>query len=300
MQAAQQQQHQPDKASMEIYVVIAFALIAIVGGVIFYNGSITSEPPEITTPPPIPERTPVIAPKPQTIVTDAPIETPVVAPTAPIITEAPIVDDVVKVTLPPLPSLDDSDNLTMKKASQLSWLPNYTAMLIPSDMLRNFVTFIDNLSRGDLANKFTPLERPKQKFSARDSGESLYLDEASYKRYSPYIDVINSLNIELAMAHYQQLMPLIDEAYMELGYESGAFNQVLINAIDMMLAAPIIREPIELIAPSAMYQFKNQTLEQLPAAQKLMLRIGPNNATQLRPKLQQIQISLSQFTNREG
>jgi len=88
-------------------------------------------------------------------------------------------------------------------------------------------------------------------------------------------------------------MPLIDQAYMELGYDAGTFNQTLVTAIELMLEAPVIRSPIELVAPSAMYQFKDQELEQLPAAQKLMIRIGPDNATQLRPKLQQIQISLN-------
>jgi len=297
MQAAQEQ-HQPDKASMEIYVVIAFALIAVVGGVIFYNGSASTP---VIDQQPITTRTPVAQPvQPQAPVTvEVPTELamqPTVAPEA-VATQPTVESEVVEVPKPLLPSLDQSDKLALEKASQLSWLPNYASVLIPQDIVRNFVTFIDNLARGDLATKFTPLNRPIEKFSARESDGQLYLDEASYKRYSVYIDIINSLNIELAISHYQHMMPLIDEAYMELGYQSGEFNQVLINAIDMMLTAPTIREPIELIAPSVMYQFKDPQLEQLPAAQKLMLRIGPNNATQLRPKLQQIQISLSELAN---
>lgn len=294
MQATQQTQS--DKASMEIYVVIAFALIAIVGGVIFYNSTATPPPEQVV------EQQPETPSQPSNVVEEPMEEVPVEAP--PVITavapeETNVVEEVViaKVELPPLPSLDDSDKLTLEKASQLSWLPNYTAALIPTNMLRNFVAFIDNLSQGDLATKFTPLERPKQKFSVRESDSALFIDETSYKRYTPYIDIINSLNIELALEHYQRLMPLIDEAYMELGYESGSFNQTLINAIDVMLAAPVIREPIELIAPSVMYKFKDPQLEQLPAAQKLMLRMGPDNTTQLRPKLQQIQITLSELTN---
>jgi len=298
MQATQQEKAQPDKASMEIYVVIAFALVAIVGGVIFYNGSQNAEQPpsepiavkETAIEQPI---EPVVAPQPELIETMTPdptespvpieqttiIDPPVVAPTAPV--------------LPPLPNLDGSDKLVLEKAAQLSWLPNYASKLIPQDLLRNFVTFVDNLSRGDLATKFAPLHRPKQKFAIREVQGTLFIDEASYKRYSPYVNIINSINLELALEHYQRLMPLIDQAYMELGYDAGTFNQTLVTAIELMLEAPVIRSPIELVAPSAMYQFKDQELEQLPAAQKLMIRIGPDNATQLRPKLQQIQISLN-------
>jgi len=291
MQATQQAQ--PDKASMEIYVVIAFALIAIVGGVIFYNGSASQPAMPHVAEQPIAQ--PVQEPiKEMAVVTPEIVTPPPADPAAPIqeVVSEPKITEIVQ---PPLPTLDDSDGLALEKASQLSWLPSYASLLIPRDMLRNFVTYIDNLARGDLARKFSPLKRPQQKFSVRESTTALFIDEASYKRYTPYIDIINSLNIELALEHYQRLMPLLDEAYMELGYESGSFNQTLIGAIDMMLTAPLIREPIELIAPSVMYKFKDPELEQLPAAQKLMLRIGPNNATQLRPKLQQIQITLSEW-----
>lgn len=292
--------HQPDKASMEIYVVIAFALIAIVGGVIFYNGSATPEPEKTQTAavnlPATKEVTPqTVQQEPIQEAIEPTIEVELTPETA---IQEPAAIEPKEVEVAPvvaLPALDNSDKFILEKALQLSWLPNYSATLLPKEMLRNFVTFIDNLAQGELATKFTPLKKPAQAFSVRESGDELYLNEASYKRYTPYIDILNSLNIELAIEHYQQLMPLIDEAYMELGYDSGTFNQTLIRAIDMMLEAPMIREPITLVAPSAMYQFKDPELEQLPSAQKLMLRIGPNNATQLRPKLQQIQISLAEL-----
>lgn len=298
MQATQQAPAKPDKASMEIYVIIAFALIVIVGGVIFYNGMNEPEPVAVTPQPivqPAVPAAPIAEPKPLPEVEVD--KSPVIAVPTPVAQQQPAPNEAVakEEQAPPLPSLDDSDKLTLDNVSELSWLPNYVSLLVPQDMLRNFVVFIDNLSRGDLATKFAPLQRPKQGFSARESDGKIYIDEASYKRYTPYIDIVNSLNIELALEQYQKLMPLIDQAYMELGYEQGAFNQTLITAIETMLAAPTIREPIELLAPSVMYQFKDPALEQLPAAQKLMLRIGPDNTTQLRPKLQQIHISLSEL-----
>ena len=50
----------------------------------------------------------------------------------------------------PLPNLDSSDPIALTTAQQLSWLPAYATLLINEDLIRNFVVFIDNLSRGDL------------------------------------------------------------------------------------------------------------------------------------------------------
>ena len=62
-----------------------------------------------------------------------------------------------------------------------------------------------------------------------------------------------------------------------------------------MLNAPIIREPIALVAPSAMYKFADPELEALPDAQKLIMRMGPDNILKLKTKLQQIQSALQAF-----
>ncbi|NRA54436.1 MAG: DUF3014 domain-containing protein [Gammaproteobacteria bacterium] len=198
-----------------------------------------------------------------------------------------------------LPSLDKSDAVVLPAAKQLSWLPLYSALLINKDLIRNFVVFVDNLSRGDLVTKFSPLQRPQEKFLVTEQAQEIYLDTLGYARYDLYVDIINSIDIEFATNQYLALKPLFKDAYQELGYPGDSFDATLYQAIEVLLDAPVIREPIKLVAPSAMYKFADPDLEQLPAAHKLMLRMGPDNQLKLQPKLLQIQLALENIT-RQG
>ena len=293
-----QPQNTAPQAPIKIYAAGALALISLVGGVIYVNSQtvlgvpLPDNIPVMVTPvPPIIE--PVILETP-TVVNEAPIIEPqLVTPPVPV-AEVPVIE----IPKPkPLPTLDDSDELFMAKASQLSWLPTFAKQLIKKDLARNFVTFVDNFSRGDLAAKYSPIEKPQQKFSINEVEDDMYIDPISYKRYDAYVDMLNSINLDMAIDNLKELTPLLDKAYMELGYDKGVFMSTLEQAVNEMLLAPVIRNPIKLVAPSAMYKYDDPQLESLSDVQKLMLRMGPDNITKLRPKLQQIQVSLSELNN---
>jgi len=237
----------------------------------------------------------IIAPpvSPEPITEIIPVEIPEVVEVVEAIEPEPVVEEVKP---EPLPTLDNSDDIFMEKSSQLSWLPSFASHIIAKDLARNFVTFVDNVSRGELVAKFSPVKRPEQAFSVNEIDNDMYIDPISYKRYDAYAAMINSINLDVAIAQLKYLTPLLDEAYMELGYEQGAFIPTLENAIEEMLQAPVIRNPIKVVAPSAMYKYADSQLESLSDVQKLMLRMGPDNITKLRPKLQQIQMALSELT----
>ena len=300
-----------NKTQMKIYAIGAIVLITIVGGVIYFNDQdvesntdiVTTTVPVIVTPSIQPIEEPIITPKES--ITD---KVPAIIPESVTETQSSSitalqqsVEEVLPITVAepkkdPLPVLDDSDDIFMAKASQLSWLPAFAKQLIKKDLARNFVTFVDNLSRGDLALKYSPIKKPETKFSINEIDNDMYIDPLSYKRYDAYVDMINSINVDTAITHLNGLTPLLDEAYMELGYEQGTFFITLEQAIEEMLQTPVIRNPIKVIAPSAMYKYADPQLEGLSEAQKLMLRMGPDNITKLRPKLQQIQVSLSELS----
>jgi len=282
----------PSKTPVTIYAVGALVLITLVGGVIYFNGQ---TPSEVTPATPLIENTPPI----ETISPPEVIQEIVEETTPEVIEPAAIVPEEKIIEEPepePLPTLDNSDGVFMEKASQLSWLPSFAEQIIAKDLARNFVTFVDNLSRGELAAKFSPVKRPEQAFSVNEIDQAMYIDPISYKRYDAYAGMINSINLDVAIAQLKYLTPLLDEAYMELGYEQGAFIPTLEKAVEEMLQAPVIRNPIKVVAPSAMYKYADPQLENLSDVQKLMLRMGPDNITKLRPKLQQIQLALSELT----
>ena len=194
-----------------------------------------------------------------------------------------------------LPLLNDSDAMVLASAQQLSTLPEYRSLLNKQEMIRNFVVFIDNFSRGKLVSKFSPLTKPDEPFSIMKGERKMYLNTESYNRYNIYADIINSINIEYAISQYRLLKPLFDESYQELGYPEEEFTDRLNEAIELVLDTPVIRKPIALVAPSAMYKFADPELEALPDAQKLIMRMGPDNILKLQAKLQQIQQALQVF-----
>ena len=101
------------------------------------------------------------------------------------------------------------------------------------------------------------------------------------------------MDSEALVAAYVQYYPLFQEAFQELGYPSGYFNDRLVEVIDHLLATPDIDEPILLHKPKVVYQYSDPQLELLSAGQKIMLRIGSDNAVIIKQKLAEIRQAVS-------
>ena len=63
--------------------------------------------------------------------------------------------------------------------------------------------------------------------------------------------------------------------------------------IDSLLATPQPAGPIELTRPNVMYTFADPALEARPAGQKLLLRMGPDNAAAIKAKLVELRAILT-------
>lgn len=180
------------------------------------------------------------------------------------------------------------DSWLMTKVVEL--VPNtvLTDLVVEQDLISNFVVFVDNASRGELVSQFSPLQAPKDKFSAQQvEGDllSFEFNNSDFTRYDNYAELLVSLPLEKSLAIYKDLTPAIDEAHMELGYEAGTFDRKLKRALDFLIDAPVLSEEVKLVAPSAMYQFADAELEGLMSIQKLLLRMGPENQQKVRAKL---------------
>ena len=79
---------------------------------------------------------------------------------------------------------------------------------------------------------------------------------------------------------------------MELGYPKKQFNDRLVEVIDNLLETPDVEQPVNLVRPKVMYQFDEPELEELSAGQKLLVRMGPENAAVLKAKLREIRREL--------
>ena len=101
------------------------------------------------------------------------------------------------------------------------------------------------------------------------------------------------MKIPAVTATYQRYYPLFQQAYSDLGYPDGYFNDRLIVVIDDLLATPNIDGPLRLVRPHVLYQFADPALESLSAGQKALLRMGRENAAVVKGKLRELREQLA-------
>ena len=188
----------------------------------------------------------------------------------------------------PLPELNDSDkaiNDALGNAAAGVALAQY---LVPESVIRHIVVTVDNLPRQKIAVDKRPVTPTTGVFIA--DGDELHatLDSRNFRRYEPVTDVIRKVDMQRFAAVYLRFYPLFQKAYQDLGYPTGYFNDRLVQVIDMLLATPQISGPIQLVRPNVMYVFADPKLEALPAGQKLLIRMGADNATAVKAKLMEL------------
>ena len=218
-------------------------------------------------------------PAPQAPATPAPVEA--AAPT----TEDVLPPAAAAITLPPL---TESDSFVADLVRGLSSRPELATWLATKDLVRNFAVVVDNVAEGVSPAKHLPEFAPKQPFRASGSGGALVIDPLSFARYNGLADAVASLDTAGAVKTYRTLRPLFDDAYRELGHPDGNFDVALQRAISNLLATPEVPADARLESRVESYHYADPTLEGLPPAQKLLLRMGPRNERIVKDKLREI------------
>jgi hypothetical protein len=142
--------------------------------------------------------------------------------------------------------------------------------------------FIDGLGRGVILKKLLPGDPPKQAFSVVEEDEVIYISPSSYQRYDSYTDTLTALDSRRLVSSFHALRPMYEQAFQYLGLDPGDFDNTIIRALDQVLATPEIIEPIALQPKSVVYVFADPALENLPAVQKQLLRMGPDNISRIK------------------
>ena len=147
---------------------------------------------------------------------------------------------------------------------------------------------IDNLPRSKVAPRLMPVRPTPGALSTITAGENLVIAPNNSARYAPVITLVQAVDTKQLVAIYVRFYPLFQQAYRELGYPDGYFNDRLVAVIDHLLATPNVKTPIALVQPKVLYQYADPELEALSSGQKAMIRIGPDNAALLKTKLREI------------
>ena len=186
------------------------------------------------------------------------------------------------------PALDASDDSIVNVLRGLWSGAGVMPFLEPRNLVRNFVVTVDNLPRRTLPAQHAPLKPTAGSFGTASAGGSLVIGERNALRYAPLVRLLETVDAKQLVDPYVRHYPLFQQAYRELGYPDGHFNDRLVEAIDSLLATPDHKGPLAVVQPKIFYEFADRELEQLPAGQKLLLRMGNDNATQVKAKLREI------------
>lgn len=273
------------------YTGIAVVIIVVlVAGWFLLKGPSQPEIIPDVTPPVITDDSPtVVEPEPAFELPESlpsePVETESVTP-EPDITE-PVIEE------PVLPELDQSDAVVKEKLFKLNWRAGLAALFVTEDMLRNIVVQVDNIAQGQLVKDHQVFQPLSQSFQALEQDDQTYLlNISNFDRYVPYIQLLESVPPQQVIALYHHFEPLLQQAYHEQGYPEEDFTERLHQAINVLLSTPEVSYPLSLERPSVMYTFEDISTEQLPAAQKQMLRLGPDNQKRVKVLLKQYQQQL--------
>jgi hypothetical protein len=196
--------------------------------------------------------------------------------------------------VPPLPDLFASDSAMQDTLSGLFGRESVARFYYLDDIVRRFVATIDNLPRKTVAARLMPVKPVPGAFVVAGAGDTFEMGADNALRYRPYLLVMEAVEAKRLVAAYAHFYPLFQVAYQELGYPNRYFNDRLVEAIDDLLAAPEVAAP-QLVQPKVLYQFADAELEARSAGQKILMRMGPQNAARVKAKMRSIRTELTQL-----
>lgn len=282
----------------------AVAAVAVSTMLYLVYMAMTFEPPQGTTtviiaPPVQVEPEPVeaeVMPErsvmPQSIFRPEP-EAPPIAVAEPVIAELP--EEVEVEEAPPpavadnavrLPTLNRSDRFVFESIQALQNGLELVGYLADDQIVRKFVVFVENISRGEFPQSGLPYKSIQSEMPVRNIDENLYvMDDSAPARFNQILNTFLAVDTESAIGLYRMLSPLFQQAYAEIGYRNESFDDTLRAAINNVLRTPDIEGPFQLVKPSVMYLFADSSIENMQAVNKQLIRLGPDNTAKLKSKL---------------
>ena len=167
-------------------------------------------------------------------------------------------------------------------------------MFKSDDFIPRVVATVDNLPRAKIAMRVMPVNSAPGLFRTIGNGEEYTVRSDNAMRYGAYMRLVRAANTEKLVALYVRFYPLFQQAYEELGYPGAYFNDRLVQVIDHLLAAPDMPADVKLVQPKVFYEFADRDLETRSAGEKIMMRIGRDNAALVKAKLREIRSAITE------
>ena len=187
-----------------------------------------------------------------------------------------------------LPPLDETDTLIRTLVGRLSSHPAVAAWLTTNGLIRNATVVVANIADGETPAKHLAPLKPRAPFSTSTSRGLTWIDPISYRRYDAIGDAIDGLDPRGVARFYATIKPRVDDAYHDLVGADGNFDRTLERAIVMLLRVPLVETDVQLVTGKMSYAYANPSLQDLTAAQRQLLRMGPRNVRIVQAKLRAV------------
>lgn len=183
----------------------------------------------------------------------------------------------------PLPALDQSDEAVAAALSRIGG-DGVHQMLVAQALIPRIVATVNALPDRQVAPHLLPVHPPQGGFRVERGDGGLHAADNS-ARYARYMQALEHADTQTLVDWYVRHYPLFEQAYRELGYPDGHFNDRLVTVIDQLLATPEPAQPPALEPYKSYYRFTDPRLEALSAGQKILVRSGLQDERRIKQKL---------------
>jgi hypothetical protein len=175
-----------------------------------------------------------------------------------------------------LPPLADSDPLIRELAATLSRNPLLARLAATKSAVRAIVLAVVQIGDGKTPAKPLATLQPVGRLVMTDSTPGR-IDPATYARWNGAVAALTSVSAVDAAQVYVNVKRVFDEAYAELGYPGGDFDQAIIKAIRTLDATPDPATEAVVLQRPTYVEYEDAALRGLLPVQKQLLLVGPEN-----------------------
>jgi Protein of unknown function (DUF3014) len=193
----------------------------------------------------------------------------------------------------PLPPLAEMDPYVRELFATLGTHPELLKWLATDDLVGAIATAIDRLAAGQSPARDLAVLRPTQGFAVTRAGGVTRLDPATTARYAPLVAAVTTVNPATLAAAFTTLRPRLTEAWVAQGHPEGGFDEAVRKAIEIVATTPDVPAEAALVPGVGGYAYADPAFERLPAAQKHLIRMGPDHVRRVREAARQFGAALA-------
>jgi hypothetical protein len=163
------------------------------------------------------------------------------------------------------------------------------------DLVNRWAVVTDNLAEGASPRRQLEWLAPPKPFTIANHGGKTVIAPEAYRRYDAFGAVVASVDAAAVARAYRELHPAIEAAWKALGSPDGSLDRVTARALARLAAAPVVTGDVEVVpaGEGALYLFADPKLEELPAVEKHLLRMGPRTTQRIQAKARELQKALA-------